>query len=351
MGSASNGPVPPRSGRCRGRAGRPSVHGRRPRAAGWTCPEPARRPAHPRRWTGRRAGASPRTRARRGRHRRAGHRVAGLCRVFGGDVGSSPRRGSGAVVLACFGALDLVTLAPGELITVDPGHVVAYPEDRAVPAARGARVGGAVHPQPARVGARPSPGRGNSSRRPGGARDGQLAGTHPPAGALSEVPNDNVRLRTCRRTSPGVASVITALDGVAGPRGMERHVPGTDVRLGRKVALKVMGENLTGTTSSASGSSTRHATRPPSTTPTSCRCTTSARSTACCSSRCGWWTAPTLANLIKDGPLSRPARWRCWPRSPRHWTGSGLGRTHARSVPLACRKHAVGRNPSSFDWR
>jgi uncharacterized protein (AIM24 family) len=36
--------------------------------------------------------------------------------------------GAGPVVMACFGALDLVTLAPGELITVDPGHVVAYPE-------------------------------------------------------------------------------------------------------------------------------------------------------------------------------------------------------------------------------
>jgi uncharacterized protein (TIGR00266 family) len=54
----------------------------------------------------------------------AGYRV-----IFGGDVGFLAHAdGAGPVVLACFGALDLVTLAPGELITVDPGHVVAYPE-------------------------------------------------------------------------------------------------------------------------------------------------------------------------------------------------------------------------------
>jgi uncharacterized protein (TIGR00266 family) len=53
----------------------------------------------------------------------------GFAAVFGGDVGFlAHAEGSGAVVLACFGALDLVTLAPGELITVDPGHVLAYPE-------------------------------------------------------------------------------------------------------------------------------------------------------------------------------------------------------------------------------
>jgi uncharacterized protein (TIGR00266 family) len=54
---------------------------------------------------------------------------AGFHAVFGGDVGFlAHAEGSGPVVLACFGAMDLVTLAPGELITVDPGHVVAYPE-------------------------------------------------------------------------------------------------------------------------------------------------------------------------------------------------------------------------------
>lgn len=55
---------------------------------------------------------------------------AGFQAIFGGDVGFlGHSEGSGPVVLACFGALDLVTLAPGELITVDPGHVVAYPEN------------------------------------------------------------------------------------------------------------------------------------------------------------------------------------------------------------------------------
>jgi uncharacterized protein (AIM24 family) len=53
----------------------------------------------------------------------------GFGAVFGGDVGFLAHAdGSGPVVLACCGALDLVTLAAGELITVDPGHVVAYPE-------------------------------------------------------------------------------------------------------------------------------------------------------------------------------------------------------------------------------
>jgi uncharacterized protein (TIGR00266 family) len=34
--------------------------------------------------------------------------------------------GPGSVVVSCCGALDVVTLQPGELVTVDPGHVVAY---------------------------------------------------------------------------------------------------------------------------------------------------------------------------------------------------------------------------------
>ena len=53
----------------------------------------------------------------------------GFRTIFGGDVGFLAHAdGSGPLVLACCGALDLVTLAPGELITVDPGHVVAYPD-------------------------------------------------------------------------------------------------------------------------------------------------------------------------------------------------------------------------------
>jgi uncharacterized protein (TIGR00266 family) len=55
---------------------------------------------------------------------------AGYRSIFGGDVGFLAHAdGNGSVVLACSGALDLVTLAPGELITVDPGHVVAYPDN------------------------------------------------------------------------------------------------------------------------------------------------------------------------------------------------------------------------------
>lgn len=54
---------------------------------------------------------------------------AGYRTIFGGDVGFLAHAdGTGPVVLACCGALDLVTLAPGELVTIDPGHVVAYPE-------------------------------------------------------------------------------------------------------------------------------------------------------------------------------------------------------------------------------
>lgn len=53
----------------------------------------------------------------------------GFRQVFGGDVGFLAHAdGSGQLVLSCFGALDLVTLAPGELITVNPAYVVAYPE-------------------------------------------------------------------------------------------------------------------------------------------------------------------------------------------------------------------------------
>jgi uncharacterized protein (AIM24 family) len=55
---------------------------------------------------------------------------AGFQAIFGGDVGFLAHAdGSGQVVLACHGALDLVTLAPGELITVHPAHVVAYPDN------------------------------------------------------------------------------------------------------------------------------------------------------------------------------------------------------------------------------
>jgi uncharacterized protein (AIM24 family) len=54
---------------------------------------------------------------------------SGFHAMFGGEVGFlAHATGVGPLVLACCGALDVVTLAPGELITVDPGHVVAYPD-------------------------------------------------------------------------------------------------------------------------------------------------------------------------------------------------------------------------------
>lgn len=54
---------------------------------------------------------------------------SGFHAMFGGEVGFLAHvTGVGPLVLACCGALDVVTLAPGELITVDPGHVVAYPD-------------------------------------------------------------------------------------------------------------------------------------------------------------------------------------------------------------------------------
>jgi uncharacterized protein (AIM24 family) len=53
---------------------------------------------------------------------------SGFQAIFGGDVGFlAHAEGIGSLVLSCTGALDLVSLAPGELVTVDPGHVVAYP--------------------------------------------------------------------------------------------------------------------------------------------------------------------------------------------------------------------------------
>ena len=36
--------------------------------------------------------------------------------------------GAGTIVLACFGALDIWDLAPGETFTLDTNHMVAYEE-------------------------------------------------------------------------------------------------------------------------------------------------------------------------------------------------------------------------------
>ncbi|MCA1186397.1 MULTISPECIES: TIGR00266 family protein [unclassified Saccharopolyspora] len=52
---------------------------------------------------------------------------AGFKNLFGGERGFLGHvSGQGPVVLACCGALDVMTLQPGEFLTVSPGHVVAY---------------------------------------------------------------------------------------------------------------------------------------------------------------------------------------------------------------------------------
>jgi uncharacterized protein (TIGR00266 family) len=51
----------------------------------------------------------------------------GFRNLFGGEGGFLMHAvGHGSVVVSCYGALDVVTLQPGELVTVDTGHVVAY---------------------------------------------------------------------------------------------------------------------------------------------------------------------------------------------------------------------------------
>lgn len=53
----------------------------------------------------------------------------GFRNLFGGEGGFLVHAaGHGPVVVSCYGALDVVTLGPGELVTVDTGHVVAYAE-------------------------------------------------------------------------------------------------------------------------------------------------------------------------------------------------------------------------------
>jgi uncharacterized protein (TIGR00266 family) len=52
---------------------------------------------------------------------------AGFRVLLGSDEGFLAHLGgTGAVVLACYGALDVVTLRPGDFITVHPGHVVGF---------------------------------------------------------------------------------------------------------------------------------------------------------------------------------------------------------------------------------
>jgi uncharacterized protein (TIGR00266 family) len=51
----------------------------------------------------------------------------GFKNMFGGEGGFLVRAaGQGTVLLACYGALDTISLADGESITVDSGHVVAF---------------------------------------------------------------------------------------------------------------------------------------------------------------------------------------------------------------------------------
>lgn len=53
----------------------------------------------------------------------------GFKALFGGEGGFMIRAsGSGTVLLSCYGALDRISLAPGESIVVDSGHMVAYDE-------------------------------------------------------------------------------------------------------------------------------------------------------------------------------------------------------------------------------
>jgi len=54
-------------------------------------------------------------------------RWGGFVNLFGGEGGFLVHvAGHGPIVISCYGALDAITLGPGELVTVDTGHVVAY---------------------------------------------------------------------------------------------------------------------------------------------------------------------------------------------------------------------------------
>jgi uncharacterized protein (TIGR00266 family) len=51
----------------------------------------------------------------------------GFKNLFGGEGGFLVRAsGLGSVLLACYGALDTITLGDGESVTIDTGHVVAF---------------------------------------------------------------------------------------------------------------------------------------------------------------------------------------------------------------------------------
>jgi uncharacterized protein (TIGR00266 family) len=51
----------------------------------------------------------------------------GFKNLFGGEGGFLVRgTGAGTIVLACYGAIDTISLQPGEQVTIDTGHVVAF---------------------------------------------------------------------------------------------------------------------------------------------------------------------------------------------------------------------------------
>jgi len=51
----------------------------------------------------------------------------GFKNLFGGEGGFLVlAHGDGPVVLACYGAIDTISLGPGESVTIDTGHVVAF---------------------------------------------------------------------------------------------------------------------------------------------------------------------------------------------------------------------------------
>ncbi|MFC4002088.1 TIGR00266 family protein [Prauserella oleivorans] len=53
----------------------------------------------------------------------------GFNKLFGGEGGFlTYATGQGQLVVACYGALEVVTLQQGEMVTIDSGHVVAYAE-------------------------------------------------------------------------------------------------------------------------------------------------------------------------------------------------------------------------------
>lgn len=51
----------------------------------------------------------------------------GFKNMFGGEGGFMIHaHGHGTIVLACYGAIDQISLQPGETVTIDTGHVIAY---------------------------------------------------------------------------------------------------------------------------------------------------------------------------------------------------------------------------------